>query len=307
MSERDDRRGRERKGRGEPRAGTPPLRAAAGAKPREQRTAARLVKPRVRARLRDSVSALADALAPDDKRRARDVRAGADTEPAAGVAAGEVLVLVADAHRVLGVRLAGGGARLPAGFDAAELELLVGRLRASFAAASREAAPTVAVAERDLPEADAAALVRGGFDLRPLSPDEDPVARTAAEYAALLEESLPTVEVARRLGVEDSRVRQRLAGPHPTLYGWKLSGSWRVPRFQFDPAHAEQLVPGLALVVPRLDRSLHPVAVARWFVAPSVDLPRPGDEERALSPREWLLAGYPPAAVADLAATLAPQ
>lgn len=46
-----------------------------------------------------------------------------------------------------------------------------------------------------------------------------------------------------------------------------------------------------------------PLDVAEWFLSPNPDLEQ-GDDGRALSPREWLLRGSDPAAVASIAALL---
>jgi hypothetical protein len=153
----------------------------------------------------------------------------------------------------------------------------------------------------DLSAAEAEELERGGFDLTPvdLGPD-DPLARTAAEYAALLKSSLSTTEAARRLGVDPSRIRQRLTSQPPTLYGVRLESGWVIPEFQFD---GDRLVPGIAEVVPHLNPELHPVAVFRWFTVPSPDLAAE-EEGRTLSPREWLRLGLLPATVAELARDL---
>src|SRR5689334_5715046 len=60
----------------------------------------------------------------------------------------------------------------------------------------------------DLSAAEAKALERGGFRLEAVDlGTEDPLARTAAEFAALLKTSLSTNEAARRLGVDASRIR----------------------------------------------------------------------------------------------------
>ena len=56
-------------------------------------------------------------------------------------------------------------------------------------------------------------------------------------------------------------------------------------------------------VLPLLSPDLHPVDVHNFFTLPNVDL-RVEELARDLSPREWLQAGYPPNAVADLAAAL---
>ena len=153
---------------------------------------------------------------------------------------------------------------------------------------------------RELTPDDAAALSRGGFDLEPLAPGtDDPLTRTAAEYSALVVTGLSVAQVARALGVDDSRVRQRLA--KRTLYGIKLRDGWRLPAFQFDERRDGRLIPGLEQVIPALDPALHPVAVYRWFTLPHPDLLV---DDAAVSPRDWLRSGGSPAEVAALAAAL---
>jgi excisionase family DNA binding protein len=142
------------------------------------------------------------------------------------------------------------------------------------------------------------ALRRGGFAMEPAEGGAaSALARSVAEYAALREASLTVAEAARRLGVDSSRVRQLLADRQ--LYGLQVEGTWRIPAFQLA---GDRLVPGLDEVVPALPKSLHPVALYHWFTEPNPDLVSEGD--RRLSPREWLLAGSPPRAVAGLAADL---
>ena len=148
----------------------------------------------------------------------------------------------------------------------------------------------------DLPAAETAALRRGGLEMTPAHAWA--LARTASEYAALLETSLAAGDAARKLGLDPSRIRQLLAARR--IYGLQVKGAWRIPLFQFD---GDRLLPGLEDVVPLLAEDLHPVAVYRWFTTPNPDLsPHPFDS--ALSPREWLLAGYPAILVAELAAHL---
>ena len=159
------------------------------------------------------------------------------------------------------------------------------------------AASPVTAPRHELTEPDAAALSRGGFELDPHALGvSDPLARTAAEYTALLAGSLTVAEAAAMLGVDTSRIRQRIAAG--SLYAVKLRGGWRLPRFQFD---ANRPLPGLEEVAPRLDPSLHPVAVARWFSLPNTDLVI---DDQPVSPRDWLRSGYSTAAVADIAAAL---
>jgi hypothetical protein len=104
-------------------------------------------------------------------------------------------------------------------------------------------------------------------------------------------------EAAARLGVNPTRVRQRLA--ERSLYGFKHGHEWRLPAFQFDERGA---VPGIEPVFARLDPDEHPVEVENWFTLPSPELELNG---RLVSPREWLLAGGAPATVAEVAATRA--
>jgi hypothetical protein len=156
----------------------------------------------------------------------------------------------------------------------------------------------------DLTAAEAAVLRRGGFVLEPTDlGTEDPLVQTAAELAALLQESLPTTVAAARLGVDPSRIRQRLTSDPPSLYGIRLESGWVVPAFQLE---GNKTLPGIAEVVARLDPELHPVAVFRWFHLPNADLSleREGEEPRVLSPRDWLRLGLPVAPVAELAGHL---
>ena len=157
--------------------------------------------------------------------------------------------------------------------------------------------PVVADPHHDLTAADAAALARGGFDLEASDHGrDDPLARTAAAYTALLATALTVAGAAALLGVDASRVRQRLAAR--TLYGIKTRGGWRLPRFQFQ---AGRQLPGIETVLPYLDPGLHPVAVAGWFERPNVDLLV---DDEPVSPRDWLRSGGAPAVVAELAAAL---
>jgi hypothetical protein len=156
--------------------------------------------------------------------------------------------------------------------------------------------PTDARAE--LAEDELRFLTEAGVDLADLAPRDrgaaSPLALTAADYAALLATALTVPDLAARLGVDTSRIRQRLA--RHTLYGIKDGKSWRIPLFQLDDA-GRALVPGLHRVAPNW-AGAHPVEVARWFTLPHVDLE--DREGRPVAPRAWLLAGDDPKAVATL-------
>jgi hypothetical protein len=152
---------------------------------------------------------------------------------------------------------------------------------------------------QDMTAAEASFLSDAGVDLSEFAPRErgaqSPLARTAAEYAAILAASLSVPELATRLGVDESSVRQRLVAHR--LYGIKVGKGWRVPLFELDDA-GQALVPGLPLVAPHWAEA-HPVEVAQWFTQPHVDLEGPDDE--SLSPRAFLLAGGNPRTLAALA------
>jgi len=150
----------------------------------------------------------------------------------------------------------------------------------------------------ELTEAEVDALREGGLTLEPVDLGaDDPVASTAAAYATLIATSLTVPEVACRLQVDDSRIRQRLAAR--TLYGIRLRDGWRLPLWQFDE---DALLPGLAEVVSRLDPELHPLTVQDWMLTPTPDFA--DDQHDAMSPRDWLRTGHDPAEAASFAAAL---
>jgi hypothetical protein len=150
-----------------------------------------------------------------------------------------------------------------------------------------------------LPDAEAAALARGGA--AKASDDEVRMtnARSAAAYQELRADSLTVEQAADLLGVNPSRIRQRLAAG--SLYGLKEGNAWSLPAFQFAD---KALVPGIDVVLRRLPAGISPLAVARWLSHPNPDLCTRDLEERPLSPRQWLLEGNPPEAAAELAAAL---
>lgn len=159
-------------------------------------------------------------------------------------------------------------------------------------------APPLSPSQRDFTEGEIAALRRAGavFDPLPEGLADDPVARDIAEYAALLASALMPREVAERLGVDVSRVYHRLK--ERTLYGVRAGEGWRLPLFQFDLGGGGfREVPGLGKVLAALDPAFDPLAVQGWLTAPDPDLEVAG---RPVSPREWLLRGGDPAAIAPL-------
>jgi hypothetical protein len=153
-----------------------------------------------------------------------------------------------------------------------------------------------------LTDEEARVLASGGLDASPLRLDEiAPIFRTGAEHRRRLASSLSVEQAARLLGVNASRIRQRLTAHPPSLYGIKDGKRWRVPKFQFAGKRA---IPGIAAVVAALPASLHPVAVYRWLTSAHPDLYRDRTEEHPISPLDWLRTGGSPDVVADLARAL---
>lgn len=184
--------------------------------------------------------------------------------------------------------------RLSSSIGAIEAALDVERESEAASAAARHSQP-FSVGESD-------ALQAGGMDLRPQQPGEsDPLLEGATHFARMVNESLTVQEAAERLGgVNESRVRQRLLADPPTLYALKSGREWRLPKFQF---LRRGTAPGLQTVIAALPRDLDPVSVERWFMAPNPDL-GVGDEERPVSPIEWLKMGGSPERAAELAKDL---
>jgi len=149
-----------------------------------------------------------------------------------------------------------------------------------------------------LAEDEAAALEAVGADLTSRRPRErDPRADAAATYAAVLAATESVAEVARRLHIDSSRVRHRLA--RRQLLGIRRTDGWRLPTWQFG-ADGRPL-PGLERVLRVVPDDVHPVVVARFFATPAPEL-RMG--RRVVAPREWLAGGGEPAPVAALARDL---
>lgn len=214
----------------------------------------------------------------------------------------EVLIAVADATSIA-LKLVKIPARPVAAVPTAttQLEGLARRI-AEIDLVATEIARTAgrATAAPPLTEQEERLLREAELDPRPLEVSETPVLyRATAEYAKLVNDSYTVGQAADLLGVNTSRIRQRLIGEPRTLYGIKFGRSWRIPRFQFQ---GRRLVPGLEAVLPRIPPNLHPVAVHRWLTSPNPDLT--SADQAPMSPLDWLRIGNPPGVVADLASDL---
>lgn len=167
----------------------------------------------------------------------------------------------------------------------------------AFSEALASLAPAPVAGSADLTPLERDVLTSGGLDVdAPLSPR--PIARRAVLHQQILESSLTTAGAARRLGVNSSRIRQRLTGESPDLYGLRIGKAWRLPEFQFSK---NGLVPNIEKVIAKLDLALDPVAVSNWFHSPNEDLE---DEGEFVCPLDWLAQGKDWELVAMLAEDL---
>jgi hypothetical protein len=165
--------------------------------------------------------------------------------------------------------------------------------------ALREIGPGADDPRAALAPSDVAALVEVAADLRPRRRNEaDPRAAAAATTAAVLADTLSVGEVAARLGIDASRVRHRLAAR--TLVGFRRTGGWRLPTWQFGPDG--QPLPGLPRVLRALAPQTHPTVLAHFFATPQPELTV---GRRVVSPRDWLAGGGDPSVPESLAASLA--
>lgn len=178
-------------------------------------------------------------------------------------------------------------------FRASARALMVNRPLREVATAATEPAALLSKAELE-------AIEQVGLSINPWTGDvaEDPLTKTIVDYMALIETSLSTAQAAAMLGVDVSRIRQRLR--ERSLFGLEYEGEWRLPRFQFERKKA---LPNLAVVLAALQAELNPLDVATWFLEPNIDLDA-NDDGTPVSPRAWLLKGGSPSTVAQLARQL---
>jgi hypothetical protein len=155
-------------------------------------------------------------------------------------------------------------------------------------------------ATSELTAAEQAVLRRGGLELEE-RPGPDPLAKTAAKYAALIDTSLSTKETGEKTGYGAGRIRQMVADR--SIYSILLEGRRYLPRFQFLD-EGRRLVPEIGRVNTVLDPKLHPVEVYNWYTTPNPDLFLDRDVDATVSPLDWLKTGHPVEPVVRLAKQL---
>ena len=119
----------------------------------------------------------------------------------------------------------------------------------------------------------------------------------AGVAVGLLARSTTVAELAQAWGVDGSRVRHRVRDG--ALYSVRSGRALRLPAWQFDAD--QRPLPGLAIVLAALPAGLHPREVEGFMTTPQSELVV--DDEPA-APRDWLLHGGDPHAVAAVAADL---
>ncbi|MBS0556671.1 MAG: hypothetical protein JSR27_04575 [Proteobacteria bacterium] len=135
----------------------------------------------------------------------------------------------------------------------------------------------------ELPGSEATALAAVGLRAGKRTKENASRARIGyiKSFLDLIRQSDTPIQVAERLGLESSRIRQRIR--EGSLLAIKLNNETRVPQFQFE-GNVE--VPGLSKIAKAAGRKVTPLAFALWFTSPTRDL---GDADAPISPRDWLL------------------
>ena len=158
-----------------------------------------------------------------------------------------------------------------------------------------DAMPTMLYGETgtELTVAERQVLIDAGVDLN-AEPRVDPLAATAALFAAIIETSVTTDEAAKRLDMRQNRVRQMIA--RGTLYSVLLDNRRYIPLFQFEKPlgqfeQKDGLIPNITKVNAALPGDLHPVDVYDWYTKPDPDLFVGDDIGASMSPLAWLGSG----------------
>jgi excisionase family DNA binding protein len=125
---------------------------------------------------------------------------------------------------------------------------------------------------------------------------ESATKESLAMTAAMVQTSLSMAEAAELLGVDQSRVRHRIADG--ALYPLRVGRSNRLPSWQFADGRA---LGALHEVLSALPADLHPLEVAGFFLTPQPELEVHG---KSSAPRDWLAGGGDPDPVVELAASL---
>jgi len=143
------------------------------------------------------------------------------------------------------------------------------------------------------------AFARFGIDTtKPMSTEAllrtEPAVRGMSQHALMVANAVPIAGAAQRLGVDPSRLRQRIKEGTLLAVRRPQGRGWLIPAFQLTD---DGEIPHLARVLAVAQRHLSPLSVACAFEIPDEEL----DD---MSPRDWLISGGDPAPVERIVAGL---
>lgn len=149
--------------------------------------------------------------------------------------------------------------------------------------------------EEPISRSEKGALARLGIDTSDTVSDEEfygsgPVQEGITQQVLLTADAVPLAEAARRLGVSDARLRQRIAAGSLMAIPRPHGRGWLIPAFQLTEAGE---IPHLSRVLQATGRPVSAQAMDRFFRTPREDL-------EGVSPRDWLIAGHDPAIIESI-------
>ncbi|MGC8464229.1 MAG: hypothetical protein ACP5P9_11255 [Acidimicrobiales bacterium] len=170
---------------------------------------------------------------------------------------------------------------------------LVGWLEDALA----RSAPTSSDPGADWTQAEIDVLDAEGIDVESQPGSPDVIGAGYRRYLDILASGLSVAEVAARLNITGSRVRQLLG--QRRLYGIRPRGrAWVIPSWQLA---GDRLLPGVETVNQAIPQDCHPLAVDGFFHTNQPELEVGG---ATVSPLAWLQQGGDPSVVQALAGDL---
>lgn len=175
----------------------------------------------------------------------------------------------------------------------------VAEVALALAARIVDMAPELRDEGSDLPESDREILAGVGIATQPSMSNEEfhlsrPVLEGMARRTLMTVEALPLSEAARGMGVNGSRLRQRIAQGSLLAIPRPHGRGWLIPAFQLTD---EGELPHLGRVLMAATWHLSAETLDRFFTLPHDDL-------EDMSPRDWLVAGRDPAPLEAIVAGL---
>lgn len=164
-----------------------------------------------------------------------------------------------------------------------------------IAARMLEREPEIPEEEAPLSKEEQDSLARFGINAADTMADtdfyrSDPVVDGMTREAILRADAIPLAEAARRMGVSDARLRQRISAGSLIAVPRPHGRGWLIPAFQLTD---DGEVPHLGRVLLATGRPVSAQAMDRFFRTPREDL-------HGSSPRDWLVAGHDPAIIESI-------